>query len=234
MIPLSVTITRNDIELLKKEFRDRLPDVKSTHRVELLSRWLGFRTYASLRAALASQKKLRTNVSWGSARVFLESRSDTVSSEPLYVSTVKIALHRIREQLPLLSLVGIGGGSRNTHETHNEYAERFRRSREELYCDSSVKAFLCCTALLSRVGRIKTISASSSYWVKHIAERFPCSYPCGGSLGPSYVPNGVLIAAAVHAGFKFRYDDGPNVCFNMSRRSLIDLDCEVRPNGAYG
>lgn len=51
-------------------------------------------------------------------------------------------------------------------------------------------------------------------------------------LGPRYVPNGALIAAAAHAGFKVReYDGSLNTSFNMSKRSLINLDYEIRPNG---
>jgi hypothetical protein len=48
----------------------------------------------------------------------------------------------------------------------------------------------------------------------------------------------MLIAAAVHAGFKYKtYVDDfgydlPNVNFNMSKRSIDELDFEIRPNMA--
>lgn len=51
----------------------------------------------------------------------------------------------------------------------------------------------------SRPGR-RCAKGTGSYWVKHIAENFACSYPEGEKLGPRYVSNGVLIAAAIHAG----------------------------------
>lgn len=72
--------------------------------------------------------------------------------------------------------------------------------------------------------------------MKHIAENFKCTYPDGEKLGPHYVPNGVLIAAAIHAGFmtKSHFDElgyhTLNVTFNMSKPCLDDLDYEVRPD----
>ena len=85
----------------------------------------------------------------------------------------------------------------------------------------------------------KTIrKGTGSYRLKHIAENYACTYPEGEKLGPTYVTNGVLIAAALHAGFRMktyvdeRGYDCVNVSFNMSKPCLDDLDCEIRPNGA--
>lgn len=93
-------------------------------------------------------------------------------------------------------------------------------------------------AFVSRVERTRTIRpATNSYWLKHIAENYVCTYPDGEKLGPLYVPNGLLIAAAIHAGFhvKPHTDDYGgetlNAGFNMGKASLYDLDCEIRPNG---
>jgi len=66
----------------------------------------------------------------------------------------------------------------------------------------------------------------SSYGLKHAAEKFACTYPEGAVLGPRYVSNGALIAAAVHAGFDLKTSkdnlgrDEPNAHFNFSKRSL--------------
>ena len=49
------------------------------------------------------------------------------------------------------------------------------------------------------------------------------------------MPNGMLIAAAVHMGFEYKtYVDDfgydlPNMNFNMSKRSIDELDFEIRP-----
>lgn len=58
---------------------------------------------------------------------------------------------------------------------------------------------------------------ASSYWVKHIAER---------SLG-TYVPNGVLIAAALLEGYVVSPSgdpQDPNMYFGMDRKVLAKLD----------
>lgn len=57
----------------------------------------------------------------------------------------------------------------------------------------------------------------NSYWVKHIAER---------ALG-TYVPNGVLIAAALSEGYPVSPSDDPldpNMYFGMDRKVLAALD----------
>lgn len=62
--------------------------------------------------------------------------------------------------------------------------------------------------------------------------------PCRTRLGPFYVSSGVLIGAAVHAGFRYtaHVDDfgfeKVNMTFNMAKPVIDDLDCEIRPNGA--
>lgn len=90
---------------------------------------------------------------------------------------------------------------------------------------------------MHRVARTRTIrDGTGSYWVKHIAENFDCTYPEGEKLGPHYVPNGVLIAAALHVGFKTKshHDElgyhSLNVTFNMSKSCLEDLDYVIRPD----
>ncbi|MCK1673842.1 hypothetical protein [Bradyrhizobium sp. 150] len=95
-------------------------------------------------------------------------------------------------------------------------------------------------ALLARVKPIKTIrSGTGSYRLKHVAENYECSYPEGSKLGPHYVPNGMLIAAAVHLGFncKEHVDDlgyhTPNTTFNMSKSVIDDLDAEIRPKTGF-
>jgi hypothetical protein len=73
--------------------------------------------------------------------------------------------------------------------------------------------------------RTKTVrSGNGSYRLKHVAENYVCAYPEGEKLGPDYVPNGMLIAAALHMGFKYKTHvddlgyDTQNATFNMSRR----------------
>ena len=116
---------------------------------------------------------------------------------------------------------------------------RFQDERAKLIEDQAVNSFLTSLAFLTRVRRTKTIrQGTGSYRLKHIAENYACTYPEGEKLGPTYVPNGAFIAAALQAGFKMKtYVDDlgydcVNVSFNMSKPCLDDLDCEIRPNGA--
>jgi hypothetical protein len=66
----------------------------------------------------------------------------------------------------------------------------------------------------------------------------PLTTADGTTIGPQYVSNGALIAAALSAGFKMktyidrRGYDAINVSFNMSKRAIDDLDCKYRPDGA--
>ncbi|ULJ75893.1 hypothetical protein [Rhizobium gallicum] len=141
-----------------------------------------------------------------------------------------------------LSAWGIGyGRSQRKHdgkwESPEERYSRFLESRSRLLSEDAASPFLTSLALLAKVTRTKTIrKGTGSYWVKHIAENLECTYPEGEPLGPHYVPNGVLIAAAIHAGFltKSHYDElgyhSPNVTFNMSKPCLEDLDYVIRPD----
>jgi hypothetical protein len=82
-------------------------------------------------------------------------------------------------------------------------------------------------ALIEREAHVMTIAAwlsaniqlintpsAGSYHVKHVVER-----AING-----YVTNGELIAAALIAGYTFRYTDGPNVDFGMSKRDIDRAD----------
>lgn len=124
-------------------------------------------------------------------------------------------------------------------EDPREQYARVMESRGEFFEGHAAEEFLLSLAFLSQVHPTKTIRPNtSSYWIKHIAENFVCAYPEGDKLGPQYVSNGALIAAAIHAGFIFKTHtdelgyDSLNVSFNMSRRFLDDLDCKIRPTGA--
>lgn len=63
------------------------------------------------------------------------------------------------------------------------------------------------------------------------------TFPDGSGLGPVYVPNGLLIAAALASGFKAYHHVGQdrlgvNASFNMPYATLVELDIAARPNGA--
>ena len=115
-------------------------------------------------------------------------------------------IEAVLRELPELSLHGIrvyegtalGGGGDVTGD------------KEQLLRSSALCAAVC--VWLSTLDRRKTINPyHTSYGYKHMAEMAI----------EEYVPNGVLIAAAIHCGFRYRIcKRSPNVKFNISERSL--------------
>jgi hypothetical protein len=169
-----------------------------------------------------------------------------VDPEPLYLAAAEVAVREVLRTIPRLHVFGIGfGRPQRTSEglwstPQQRYAE-FLQSRKECLGRRPTKAFLRSLAFLALVPKTKTIrSGTGSYRLKHIAENYASTYPEGAKLGPDYVPNGMLIAAAVHMGFKFKTHvdelgyDTLNASFNMSKSAIDDLDALIRPRSGFG
>ncbi|MGY3494390.1 hypothetical protein [Bradyrhizobium sp. USDA 4502] len=245
MFVLRISVTLPVVEKIKATLTTTLPNVKSSHRVEALGRGLGFRTYAALRAAVEAPAPLSVAVTGASFSVYLKAHGFEVDPVHLYRATAQVAIQGVLDKAPRLNIRGIGfgrpgrnaDGSRQTPQQH--YAE-FLECRGECLDTYAAEAFLRALALLARVKETKTVrSGTGSYRLKHIAENYACTYPEGGKLGPAYVPNGMLIAAALHLGFKHKtfiddlgYDT-PNADFNMSKAVIEDLDAEIRPQSGF-
>lgn len=241
MFALEIRLSSAALDQIKQHLRKRLPNVKSMHRCEALARGLGFRTYA---AALASSGGLLATADGAAFATYLASHGFTVSPSELYRAVAVAALHNISEAHPTLTVWGIGAGQPRRKpdgrwETAEEKNQRFRKARADLTSDGTVEAFLTSIAFLQNVPKTKTIrQGTGSYFVKHTAENYPCTFPEGEPLGPQYVPNGALIAAAIQCGFRYKLHTDElgyysvNVTFNMSKTRLDDLDCIYRPNGA--
>jgi hypothetical protein len=148
----------------------------------------------------------------------------------------------VLETEPQLTSEGYGIGSRlfrdGKRETAEQYKERFAKRRESLLKEVGSDDFLLALTFVNLLRPAKNFTKSSgSYSLKHLAENYACGFPDGAQLGPGYVSNGVLIAAAVFAGFRYKVhvDEygfaSPNVIFNMSPSSLSDAECLVEPNG---
>lgn len=231
------------LEAIKAELTLVLPDVKSSHRCEAIARGLGFTTYAAALATMRSGSSDTSIVRGDRFTTYLSDHGFDVPATSLYCAAARVALRDVADRASKLTVQGISvGGPRRKPdgrwEDFREMNAKFLEARQRLIGDSAAKPFLASLAFLARVTPTKTIrTGTGSYWLKHVAENFACTYPGGEKLGPTYVPNGVLIAAALHAGFQIRtyvddlgYDH-PNVSFNMSKRSLEELDCEIRRNG---
>lgn len=243
MFNLTTATTPYLLNAIKGELTCKLPHIKSSHRCEAIARGLGFRTYASARAIAQSATPDSEPVQGRGFIDYLAEHGFVVSAEPFYHAVAKVVLRDIAKMNPRLTLWGIGVGrpqrkADGKRENWQDRNAKFVEAREELLSDSAVGPFLTSLALVARVKRTKTIrKGTGSYRLKHIAENFVCTYPHGNKLGPQYVPNGAFIAAAIHAGFQYRsyvdelgYDE-LNVNFNMSKRCIDDLDCEISSNG---
>ena len=245
MFVLQISVTLAHLDVLKGGLAKVLPEVKSSHRVEALGRGLRFKTYAALRAAAQSPELLMATVSGESFAAYLAEHGFDVDPAHLHRAAAQVAINDVLDKMPRLSIHGIGFGrpQRNQDkiwETPQQCYAKFVERRQECRGQHAAEEFLLALALLSRVQPTKTVmSASGSYRLKHIGENDACSYPEGGKLGPRYVANGMLIAAAVHMGFRYKTHvdnlgyDTLNASFNMSKRSIDDLDFEIRPNAGF-
>lgn len=239
MFKISLPITISTIELTKRALTKALPEVKSSHRCEAMARGFGYRTHASLLVDTRSNDERTATVDCSPFCDYMDQHNFKVSGSVLCHAVAKVALCGVAKRYPRLTASGFGIGDWDPEKTPAERRRDFAKDRAELVSDYAVKPFLASLAFVSRVERTKTIRpATNSYWLKHIAENYECTYPNGEKLGPIYVPNGVLIAAAIHAGFNAQPHKDEyggellNAGFNMSKASLYDLDCEIRHEGA--
>lgn len=243
MFSLSIPLPESNLDIIKLALTKALPDVKSSHRCEAIARGLGFRTYASLLAEVRSGREPIVTANGAAFMQYLASHDFNVGSPPFYRAVGHAALKTISEKYPRLTNHGIGVGPPKNlggyWKTEADRRSRFAEGRADLTSERSVEAFLLALSFVQRVEPTKTIRpATNSYWLKHIAENYAAAYPDGEKLGPGYVANGLLIAAAMQAGFQLKpfVDDYGyetlNAGFNMSKASLYDLDCEIRPDGS--
>ena len=220
MFYFAIPATFGAVEEIKAELTRTLPDVKSSHRCEALARGLGYNTYASLLSSSKSAPR-DPEVEARAFTDYLKEHGFNVPPLPFYRATVRVAMRDVMERVPRLTNFGIGTFDHSSSELE------FREKRAELLSDSAVEPFLLSLTFLRRLDPTRGVNKDiSSYGLKHLAEKFACAFPDGTPLGPQYVPNGVLIAAAVHAGFDMRTTkdqrgrEGPNAYFNISKRSL--------------
>lgn len=226
---------QEQIDSMKADLTKYLPHIKSSHRVEALARALGYKTYAALRANNLFWSPIQGEVNWLAFSNYLQEKGFYTPAKPLYLAASRAAIKLILSEYPNLTYEGVGINTQHHKgETSQDYLERFRRAREDMLMDSSVEEFLRSYSVVSRISATRTITKKrGAYGLKHIAENAEFTYPDGEVSPPSYVCTGSLIFAALNAGFYFKQIQGSeSAYFNMLQRSIDDLDCEIRPNGA--
>jgi hypothetical protein len=208
---MKLPITLSDVEHMKADLRAALPDVKSSHRVEALARGLGWSTNAAMRCALGSGPVV-ADADEGAFLEYLRERSFDAPRGCMVRILAKSGIRRAMDLEPSLTQFGYGV-YQDRKLMPEERRSKFAEKRDEMLDTFAADEFARAIAYLSRFGRRKTINLkSSSYGLKHGAERFS-----GG-----YVANGTLIAAALALGFSARptHPDSPNAFFNISSRIL--------------
>jgi hypothetical protein len=243
MLEIPIPITLGTIGTIKQGLAETIADVKSSHRVEASARALGFRTYASMLDAAKSGHVAANTANGATFRHYLDQHGFNVEAIHLYRAVARVAICAVLEVNPRLSMRGYGFGPPHWNpdlkrfESPQESYARFRLDRAEFLFRGGFDQFLLALAFVQRIPPTKTVRGAGSYRLKHIAENMRFTTADGTTIGPKYVSNGALIAAALSAGFKMKTYvdhlgyDAINVSFNMPKRVIEDLDCEYCPRG---
>lgn len=244
MLSISIELSKDAHTEIKNDLTKSLPSTKSSHRVEALARSLGFSSNASLLASLNDVMSVSCRADGLAFQAFMSSRNSEVDLNFYYLAIAREAVRAAMNAERRLNEWGIGAGRpkrkpEGGFETPREHFRRMQEARENMTSDYFVKQFLLSTALLARIGtKTKTVrSGAGSYRLKHIAENYASFYPDGSPLGPFYVQDGAMIAAAIHAGFDYKTYvdelgyDVTSVTFNMPKKVIDQLDFEIRGRG---
>ncbi|WP_019311232.1 hypothetical protein [Kocuria rhizophila] len=121
-----------------------------------------------------------------------------------------LSLAQVMEQHPKLNFFGIGIFDSRSKTADQRQADLADGRAKLVARESAVLGI--ATWLIENIAPIKTPTVGS-YHMKHVVEK---------AIG-KYVSNGELIAAALVAGYAFKYTDGPNPLLGMSERDLKRL-----------
>lgn len=233
MFSLSIELCSSKLDEAKKFLAKSIPQVKSSHRCEALARGLGFRTYASLRAALTSQSATKVVVSSKSFCSYLSDHAFDVKGASIYRAFARVALNSVLKQNPKLTADGMGIYARSSwgYESEMDFESRFALSRSVMLDEKADERFLLACAVLQGIPKTRTIREAFGFRrLKHIVENMVAKYPDNDPLGPQYLPAGFVLAAAIHEGFDWKLVRGldgivgPEVRFNMRKMPLGELE----------
>lgn len=209
-----------DIESIKRELLRLLPNVKSSHRVEAIARGLGWNSNAALRADLLIDEAER-EIDDTVFAAYLNTHGFSAAGFGALGEAVvccKFAAERAAIKLamdiePSLARWGFGM-IESPAQTREQRKIEFQQAREEMLTAQGVAEFIRARYFLSHFRRRASINRRvSSYGLKHQAEGFHRDL----GLADVYVGNGMLIAAAIHLGFKVMRT-GINACLNIGAR----------------
>lgn len=240
---ITLVIDLEGIKSIKRFLKQLCPTEKSSVLTEAIARGLQYKTHASLLAEIKKEGHLKCDSSADAFSSYCRANSANTASSFFLLSLAKVAIQRVLSSFHMIGGDGYGYGQPkrmgDRWETNKEHYDRFHEGRRNLDSTPIAKEFLRSLCFMDQIPQIKTINTKiSSYGLKHIAEKMPCTFADGEVWGPEYVGNAALIIAALHLGLKFRSYrddrgyDSPNVNFNLSHKAIVDIDCIVRPGGA--
>lgn len=119
----------------------------------------------------------------------------------------------IMEERPNLTVYGMDF---LTGAPGSERRKEFERCRKDLLSAISEEAFWACCEFIQTLHRTQNprINECSGFW-KHAVEKWTQR-----NGHPTYIPEGVFIAAGFYLGLRARETDGLGVFFNISNRNL--------------
>lgn len=231
---MRLSLNIQELAAAKRDLYAALPKVPAAHRLEAFARGCGLTTYGGLRDAL-SPAPLAISSMPEAFTSYLAERGLEGEERALIRTLIRAAVRRVQATEASLTSHGYGVGWRSG-ETMAEHRHKFAAAREAMLSDWSADQFELASIYLDGFASRKTINRSfSSYRLKHRAEDLSRRHGLHTHLG-NYVANGMLIAAALHAGFDARpvQPGSLNANFNMSSRSIRSryFDEEPKPSDA--
>ena len=237
-VHIHYTVDPHHLDEVKKAASKHIAEVSPSLRMEIISRALGFNTWAGMRASGTTSREIDID----NAFAFAESRDVALDPLSLHLAMAEATLLRITSQSPELHWHGVHEGyfaltakERSAvkdsvpagtyfQEVHKVRRSKFEESRSKLLDSNQAGQTLRAMALFSLLMPTKTVGqrSRSSYGIKHMAERMTFDLGGGVILAPDYVSNVDAIIAALDHNFKIKHDGGnsPNVDIGITVASL--------------
>jgi hypothetical protein len=247
-VQIHYTVDPHHLDAVKKAASKHLAEISPSLRMEILSRALGFNTWAAMKVSKVTRQELNVDA----ALAFAGSREVAINPLSLHLTMAEATLLRVAKQYPELHLHGVhegyftpSGEQKSAikaaalagtffEEMHKYRRSGFEESRVDLLDSNQAEQTLRAMALFSSLTPTKTVGqrSRSSYGIKHVAERMTFDLGDGVILAPGYVSNVDAIIAALDRDFKVKHHGGnsPNVDIGISVASLRAAQAEQKPN----
>ncbi|MBI2240792.1 MAG: hypothetical protein HYU59_08320 [Magnetospirillum gryphiswaldense] len=207
---MKAQISLADVDSLKAELGRILPDVKSSHRVEAMARGLGWNTNAALRTELVNGAMERAVDNGLFDRYLTEHGFEDAPYDALAEAVVRVkfaaeraAIEAVMAKQPTLNHSGLGV-SEDYMKTPDEREVEFAEGRRSMLSPDAVAEFMRAVEFLAQRDKRGTINRSWRYSSSVLRREAESFHERTYGNGDNDVANGMLIAAAIHLGFKIQ------------------------------